>query len=99
MIVIAGTVRVPPDKVEAALPHMEAMLTASRAEAGCVAYNYAQDVLDPGLIHVFEEWTDEDALKAHFETPHMADWRAVWPTLGVGDRNLTRYVVSDRTPL
>jgi hypothetical protein len=29
----------------------------------------------------------------------MAAWRAAWPTLGIGERNLTRYTVSDATPL
>lgn len=99
MIVIAGTVRVPPGKIEAARPHMEAMVTASRAEDGCTAYSYAQDVLDPGVVHVIEVWESDAALKAHSETPHMAAWRAAWPTLGIGDRNLTRYTVTDAAPL
>ena len=34
MIVIAGTVRVSPEKIDGARPHMEKMLNASRAEAG-----------------------------------------------------------------
>jgi quinol monooxygenase YgiN len=95
VIVIVGTVRVPPDKIDAARPHMRAMLEASRAEDGCLTYNYAQDVLDPGLIHVSEVWESEAALKAHFTTPHMAAWRKAWPDLGIGERNLTKFKASE----
>lgn len=96
-VVIAGTVRVPPENLEAFRPHMQAMLAGSRAEDGCLEYSYAVDVADPGLIRVFEVWRDEVALQAHFQTPHMATWRAAWPQFGVSDRNLRLYeVAADR---
>lgn len=96
-VVIAGTVRVPPENLEAFRPHMQAMLAGSRAEDGCLEYSYAVDVAEPGLIRVFEVWRDEAALQAHFQTPHMATWRAAWPQFGVSDRNLRLYeVAADR---
>lgn len=98
-LLIAGTVRVPPENVERFKPHMEAMLAASRAEDGCLTYSYAIDVADPGLVRVFEAWRDLAALQAHFQTPHMAAWRAAWPQFGVSDRQLTRYEVAAETPL
>ena len=90
-IVIAGTVRAPPENLAAFRPHMQAMLAASRAEDGCLVYSYAEDVAEPGLIRVFEVWRDQAALEAHFRTDHMAAWRAAWPQFGVGDRRLTLY--------
>ena len=90
-IIIAGTVRVPPENLAAFKPHMEAMLTASRAEDGCLTYSYAVDVLDPGLVRVFEAWRDQAAIDAHFQAPHMAAWRAAWPQFGVSDRRLVLY--------
>jgi len=93
-VIIAGTVRVPPENVAAFKPHMEAMLAASRAEDGCLTYSYAVDVLDPGLVRVFEAWRDEAALQAHFQAPHMAAWRAAWPQFGVSDRRLSLYEVA-----
>jgi quinol monooxygenase YgiN len=90
-LIVAGTVRVPPDKLEDFRPHMLAMLTASRAEDGCLEYSYAQDVAEPGLIRVYEAWRDQAALDAHFQTPHMAAWRAAWPAFGVGERRLKLY--------
>lgn len=98
-VVIAGTVRVPAENLEAFRPHMARMLAASRAEDGCLTYSYAIDVEDPGLIRVFEAWRDEAALQAHFKTAHMAAWRAAWPQFGVSDRNLSLYEVAAERPL
>lgn len=91
MIIIAGTVRIPSGAIEAARPAMEKMLSASRAEPGCIRYSYALDVLDDGLVHVSEAWIDREALAAHFHTPHMAEWRAALTEIGVSDRNLRLY--------
>ncbi|MEH6675982.1 putative quinol monooxygenase [Phenylobacterium sp.] len=93
-LVIAGTIRVPTDRLEAFRPHMLAMLEASRAEDGCLEYSYAGDVAEPGLIRVFEAWRDQAALDAHFQTPHLAAWRAAWPEFGVSDRRLIAYEVA-----
>ena len=74
---------------------MQRMVEASRAEAGCVDYGYAEDVLDPGLIHVKELWADQAALDRHFATAHIAEWRAAWPSLGIGERDLRLYEVGE----
>jgi quinol monooxygenase YgiN len=92
MLLITGTIRLPADRIAAARPAMRAMVTASRAEDGCIAYAYAEDVLEPGLIHVIERWRDRAALDRHFATEHIAAWRAAWPALGITDRDLTLFV-------
>ena len=98
-LIIAGTVRVPPENIEAFRPHMLAMMAASRAEDGCIDYGYAVDVAEPGVIRVFEIWRDQAALTAHFAAPHMATWRAAWPSFGVSDRKLFAYEVASQRPL
>jgi quinol monooxygenase YgiN len=98
-LIIAGTVRVPPENLAAFRPHMLAMLEASRAEDGCHTYSYAEDVAEPGLIRVFEAWRDQAALDAHFQTAHMAAWRAAWPSFGVSDRQLFAYETASERPL
>ncbi|HEY8003001.1 MAG TPA: putative quinol monooxygenase [Phenylobacterium sp.] len=98
-LIIAGTVRVPPGNLAGLKPHMEAMLSASRAEDGCITYSYAEDVAEPGLVRVFEAWRDQAALDAHFRTEHMAAWRAAWPGFGVSERKLFAYEVASERPL
>ncbi|HLK23820.1 MAG TPA: putative quinol monooxygenase [Caulobacteraceae bacterium] len=98
-VIVAGTVRAPSENIERLRPHMLEMMTKTRAEDGCITYGYAEDVAEPGLIHVFEAWRDQAALEAHFTTPHMAAWRAVFPQFGVTDRNLKAYDVAAERPI
>ena len=98
-VIIAGTVRGPPENAAALRPHQDAMLAASRAEDGCLSYSYAFDVQDPGLIRVFEIWRDQAAVDAHFKAPHMATWRAANAELGVFDRRLSLYEVASERAL
>ncbi|MBB2970505.1 putative quinol monooxygenase [Mesorhizobium sp. RMAD-H1] len=93
MLLIIGTIRLPPENLRAARPVMARMVSASRAEDGCEEYSYAEDVLDPGLVHVKEMWRDQAALDRHFASEHLAEWRAEWPKLGIGERNLRVYEV------
>ena len=88
MIIIMGTVKLAPDRLDAAKPAMQRMVEASRAEPGCNAYAYAQDLLDPATIHVAEQWRDRAALTEHFATLHMAEWRGVMGGLGLTGRDL-----------
>ncbi len=98
-LIIAGTVRVPPENLAGLKPHMLAMLNASRAEDGCYEYAYGEDVAEPGLIRVYEAWRDQAALDAHFKTAHMATWRAAWPSFGVFDRKLFAYETTSERSL
>jgi quinol monooxygenase YgiN len=59
---------------------------------------YAEDVLDVGLIRVTEMWRDQVALDRHFRSDHIAAWRAAWPALGLGDRDLRKFEVGEAEP-
>ena len=95
MILVVGTFRVDPARLDAARPAMAAMIAASRGEDGCLQYSYSEDLLDAGLIHVAERWADREALAAHVETAHIAEWRAQWPALGLGERDLAIYHIGE----
>ena len=98
MLLIIGTVRLPADRLEQAKPAMRRMILASRAEPGCLHYSYGRDVLDAGLIHVLEGWSDRAALEAHFKSTHIAEWRASWAGHGIGDRKLMLYETDGGAP-
>lgn len=99
MLLIIGTVRLPPDRLPDAKSTMEAMILASRAEPGCLVYGYAEDVLEPGLIHVKEIWANRAALDDHFASANLAAWRSNWPALGVTARHLALYEIGDPQPI
>jgi quinol monooxygenase YgiN len=98
-LLITGVFRIPPENVEALRPHMLAMVQISRAEAGCLDYAYAEDILEPGLIRVLERWTDQACLDAHAAAPHMAAWREAREPLGFHGRELVVYEVGEGRPL
>ena len=98
-LIVAGTVRVPPENLDALRPHMITMMAASRAEDGCETYGYAEDVAEPGLIHIFEVWRDQAALTAHFQTRTWPTWRAAGATFGVSDRRLSAYETASQRSL
>ena len=95
MILVIGTVRLPPEKLLAARADMLAMISASRAEEGCLEYYYAEDVLEPGLIHVKEIWTSREALRDHFAAPHLSAWRSGVAKVANPDRKLELYEIGD----
>lgn len=95
MLLIVGTVRVPQGSLPKARMAMEKMITASRAEAGCIEYSYSEDILEAGLIHVKESWHDRMALDLHFASDHIVVWRSTWKSLGITDRNLVLYEVGE----
>jgi len=88
MLLVIGTIRMPAENLNEARYAMREMIEASLEEEGCEAYSYSEDVLEPGLVHVNEIWRDREALDAHFETEHLAEWRANWDRLGIHDRDL-----------
>jgi quinol monooxygenase YgiN len=98
-VAIAGTYRVPPENFARLKPHLDAVLSNSRAEDGCEIYSHAQDVQDPGLIRVFEIWRDPAAFDGHQNAPHVAVWRAACAELGVSDRALSLYEIAAEQPL
>lgn len=93
-VIVAGTYRLPPDKVVELKPHAVRMVAASCAEDGCAIYSHAEDVTEAGLMRFFEIWRDDAALRAHGQAPHMKAWRAAGDALGVTDRQITVYQVS-----
>ena len=99
MILVTGTYRLPVEVLEAALEPMRRVVSASRAEPGCLGYAYAQDVTDPGLFHVVENWVDRAALDAHFAQPHMKRWQEERAALGLTERKVVAHMVSASEPL
>jgi quinol monooxygenase YgiN len=99
MIVVVGTFRLPVETLDAARAAMARVIAASRAEPGCRAYAYAEDLIEPGLLRVNEAWDSRAALDAHLAMPHMAQWRGEREALGLYDRDITVYAVSGEAKL
>jgi quinol monooxygenase YgiN len=98
-IVVVGQFRMPAENMEQARPLMAKVMLATRAEDGCIEYNYAEDVLDPGLIRVSEVWETREQLTAHLKTEHMAVWGQERTALGLSGRAITVFEADSGTAL
>ena len=98
-VIIAGSMRIAPEAQERFVAATNTMGAATRSEPGNVEYRFSSVPDDPTLFMIFEEWESEDAVTAHFGTPHMLEFLAVMPTLGITDGCVHRYEITAKTPM
>jgi len=65
---------------------LAAMVAPTRAELGCLNYDFHVDVEDPNVFVFYENWQSRADLDAHLNTPHLA------PLVGRLDELLARPV-------
>lgn len=97
MIVISGTIVIDPAHLDAAVAAVAELETATRAETGNIEYGFWLSHSEPGTLHVFEEWADEDALNAHMGSDHMAAFLGAAGGFGISSTSLSRYDVTTKT--
>ena len=93
MIIVHGTFPVKAELREDALKLMHKMAVASRAEDGCISYEFYVGLSDPNKLLLFQEWESVDALQGHFDTEHMEDFLKVLPEVLDGEVTTRRYEV------
>ena len=74
-IIIAGTIDVAPEKLEACAEAAKSLMEPTRAQKGCLDYVFTADPIVPGRLTVYERWEDEASLKAHFDGPNYRNMR------------------------
>ena len=68
---VVATIPVKAEHVES-LRKALAGCRATRQEPGCLAYDLYQSAAAPGVFVTVERWTDQAALDAHMQSPHVA---------------------------
>jgi quinol monooxygenase YgiN len=99
MIVVSGVIEIESADLQRALAAGREAAVATRAEPGCRAYAFYQDIETPARIRLFEEWDDAEALKRHFEMPHFRRFREVLGGIRVLGREIKRYEIADVTTM
>jgi quinol monooxygenase YgiN len=69
MVIVAGTVEVPPNRMDDAIALSLEHVRRSRIEPGCLSHAVFQDVENANRLFFFERWADRKALEAHFMVP------------------------------
>ena len=95
MIVVNARIQTSAEAVAALRKAMLAMQAASLAEDGCEDYNFAVELSDPGVIRITERWTGREALIAHFQTPHMAEFLAAMQAQPPGETSAHFYTATE----
>jgi len=55
---------------------LRALVSPSRREEGCLAYNLHRSLDTPGALLLHEVWASRDAHTEHTNTPHFLRWNA-----------------------
>jgi len=99
MIVITGKITLDPGKKDEVTAAALEMMEATRAEAGNLEYAFTWDLVDAGVLRVVEQWEDQAALDAHFESPHMAAFIGRMGSFGMTGMEVIKHQVSESGPV
>lgn len=70
-IVLIARLKVKKDAIEEAKLAALAIVADSRAEEGCLSYDFHQAIDDLTIFFWHETWANKTALDAHFKMPHF----------------------------
>lgn len=93
-IAVFGVLRFPPEQMSEVRPHLQRLIETTYGHDGCIAYEMAEDLFDPGLVRVSELWPDYESLVRHLQAPHMEPWRAIARSYGLLERKFTAYDIT-----
>ena len=68
---VLARITVKPEAAATTLGLLQALVTHTRKELGCVSYELYQQTLTPHIFQTVECWKDEAAATAHMSTPHV----------------------------
>jgi quinol monooxygenase YgiN len=88
VIIIAGSMSFDPADRGDVLASLAEVTTASRRDAGCVEYFWAEDLEAANTFRFFECWETQEHFDAHLAQPHEAAF---------AERNLVRMTAATAT--
>lgn len=71
-VTIIGTVTAKPDTRDELLALLAGQVAPTRAEPGCINYDFHVDAADPCCFVFYENWQSQTDLDAHLAMPHLA---------------------------
>ena len=98
-ILIAAQIDLDPERRDGALQAARVWIEGALSQRGCLHYEFSPDPFNSSRINVFEEWSDADALAAHFEGPHYAGMRDHLGSCGLTGAVSRKYGVASEGPV
>ena len=98
MIIINGRFQTTDENIAVLKNAIAIMEQESRVEAGCRDFTFSVELNDPNTLRITERWDNMETLQAHFESPHMAEFRQSLATLPAEGRDVHFYEVTREVP-
>lgn len=64
---------VKPENIEKFVGLCKILVEETLKEEGCIDYGLYQELKDPGILTMLEEWKDEKSLNDHFDSIHFKE--------------------------
>ena len=90
---VVAHLRAKPEKVEETREALMELVSPTRGETGCIAYELMQNTADPTDFTFVEEWSGGDALDAHLSTEHIQKVVARSEELFAAPPDIRRYTL------
>jgi quinol monooxygenase YgiN len=99
VLVLAGVVRIDPAKRDHVVDATISVMQETRTLPGCISFVFSEDLEDPGVLHVFQEWESARAFQDHLATPRLESFRLQLGSLGVREIAVQRYEIRSVGPI
>ena len=98
MLVLSVTLTAKPEAGKALIALAAEVAPLSRAEPGCIRYDFLQSPHEPDQFVCFELWKSRADLDEHFQTPHFKTLAERLPALIVGEAEILTYETDGPKP-
>ena len=99
MLLIEGTFNLEPADRDPFLEAAKAVMAETLKEDGCHSYCFSPDIIDSGMVHIFEKWESQDHLSAHMKADHIRTFGRALKPLTILSRKFTQYEVASEKPM
>ena len=90
LVTVIAHMRAKPGQEDQLRQALEGLIEPTQQEEGYVNYDLHQDIEDPSLFYLYENWESVDTHEAHMNRPHLQDFASRLGDLVEGDLTVRR---------
>lgn len=95
MLLITGQFTAKPERREELIQLAQSLFEPSRAEKGCISYNFYEETIGENCFLFFEEWVSQEAIDEHLKTLHFKKFLQLFPQLVVKQPSIKIYEIKE----